>query len=477
MRQMSAILTRLAAGVVRSIFVLAVLLGASFAEAAAPVSGWTYGSSISGVDPVDVATRACQSVYSSTTQVTLYQDSGTSRTYDCRNSSNSYVGQRTIGQSSVCLYPANSRPVNGVCQDAPTTSCSGYADPVSAARAYDWLKEPISCSVVNGLATCTGTSPSGKPDSQEFTCGNANLGDAGAPAPVPSPAPPVDVDYPRCSPGTYKYTDTDGSPGCTAQLTEDKQVPTCASGNVGTVNGKYTCLPANPAPAVADSAAAAAQAKADAAKANPATDAAKAAAQGAAADAQRAVDAANSMASNAANAAAVVAAAQKAIDAAKQAAGYAGSGYGGPTKAGAGGTGGGGGGSAAGTDDGPKECGTPGKPKCQIDETGTPTGNGAYDGANSGLDGAAQSRTNGLGTVTDANGKDTSWGWSPLSWVTPGQCEPLNYGQLGGLPVNIELDMCPALSRASELITFMWAMGTIMLCVSMVWQTIQSQGA
>lgn len=129
------------------------------------------------------------------------------------------------------------------------------------------------------------------------------------------------------------------------------------------------------------------------------------------------------------------------------------------------------GGTSPNTDTGPRECGSPGRPKCAIDETGTPTGANAIDKTL--WDSPFQQATTGLTTVTGAEGKDTSWGWSPASWFTSGACEAFNLGTLPVLNVAIGFDVCPMLALASPLIAFMWVLSTIGIIYAMVWETMQ----
>lgn len=375
--------------------------------------------------------------------------------------SNGYI---FTGASTAC--PSGWYTDGTICQQqapAPAT-CAGDVSAVAAATRIHWIVAPITCDALdaNGNALCHGTNPqTGKPDSQNIACNGGQAGPASGPVPAPVPVPPpqTNVDFPKCPSGSYEYVDTDGSSACSLNGITISNTTSCGSLNYGSVNGTMVCLPPNPAPATAAAAAAAAAAKADTAKANPATPAAQAAAAGAAADAQKATDAANSLPTDAPT----QSSAASAVAAAKQAAGYAGVGYAGP----------GGPGNGTLPDSGAKECGTPGHPKCQIDETGTPTGAGAFDAASSAMGTAMQGATDGLATVTSATGKDTSWGWMPLSWVAPGQCQPLSLGTMPVINVVIAFDMCPALRMASELLTFLWVVGTIGVILSMVWDTIQ----
>ncbi|WP_293779268.1 hypothetical protein [uncultured Oxalicibacterium sp.] len=76
-------------------------------------------------------------------------------------------------------------------------------------------------------------------------------------------------------------------------------------------------------------------------------------------------------------------------------------------------------------DTGPRECGSPGRPKCQIDETGTATATGALDPATAALDTAIDGlKTTIQNSVTDT-GKDTSLGWMPT--IPEGTCQEVSF--------------------------------------------------
>lgn len=132
---------------------------------------------------------------------------------------------------------------------------------------------------------------------------------------------------------------------------------------------------------------------------------------------------------------------------------------------------------AAADDKSPRECGTPGKPKCQIDETGTPEGKTVYQTESTKVDTAFTEMESKLTTITNPDNKDTSWGWSPTSWFSAGQCEPFDFGEMPTLNMNLAFDVCPHLQKAQELLSFMWVLSTIGVILAMVWETVNSLGA
>jgi len=94
-------------------------------------------------------------------------------------------------------------------------------------------------------------------------------------------------------------------------------------------------------------------------------------------------------------------------------------GSGSPTN-GSGGTGGGGGAVGGSTEIKIETCGGSGQPPCKIDESGTPGGQGAYNGANSALDGAMT----GLDSAIRGAGNRSSLPWSPSELLLPSaSCE------------------------------------------------------
>lgn len=144
---------------------------------------------------------------------------------------------------------------------------------------------------------------------------------------------------------------------------------------------------------------------------------------------------------------------------------------------GSGGTGGttvpstGGGGSGEGENTGPKECGTPGRPKCQIDETGTPDGKDAFNTAGESLTSAFEDATNQLSNITKSDDKDTSFGQGATGWFTPGACESLNLGDMNGIPLVV--NFCDQVSAASNITSFIWVVSTFFGILWLVFNTMR----
>ena len=365
--------------------------------------------------------------------------------------------------------------VTGSCEaDVPNT-CGGFETPeLFAENAFSPLASPT-CTWLDAQhinVSCSGVSKlNGRQTTWETSCrpGGNNAPGKIVPDPVPTPEPPVEVDYPDCPAGSYSYTDIDGTTSCTTPEPAEDDPKSCTSGNAGTVNGRWVCLPANPAPATASANESIAKAQADAAKAAPGTQTAADAAKAAAIAAQKAKDAANSLPTDQAT----QDAAQRAIDAAKQAAGHAGVPYTGPRSVGSG-TGTGGGGTGTGGNNitvNVDTCGIPGKPKCQIDESGTPDGKDAFKSAGEALSGAYEDATSQFSEITKADDKDTSFGEGARGWFTPGACEALNLGDMNGIPLVV--NFCDQVAAASNVTSFIWVVSTFFGILWLVFNTMR----
>lgn len=68
-------------------------------------------------------------------------------------------------------------------------------------------------------------------------------------------------------------------------------------------------------------------------------------------------------------------------------------------------------------------CGLPGQPACRIDETGTPNGNGAFNGAKGQFDSAAQAEQEG---ISGAGSRTTGLSWTYFISLPTGVCTPLD---------------------------------------------------
>jgi hypothetical protein len=109
-------------------------------------------------------------------------------------------------------------------------------------------------------------------------------------------------------------------------------------------------------------------------------------------------------------------------------------------------------------------------PKCQIDETGTPT-SGDFTSANSALNAAKDEAVTGLGTVTSASGKATSWAWS---LALPSACVPLVVDMTwGGVGEVVSLDPCEFQTVIHDLVSMIWAATTLFWVFGMVGRTLR----
>lgn len=139
---------------------------------------------------------------------------------------------------------------------------------------------------------------------------------------------------------------------------------------------------------------------------------------------------------------------------------------------GTGGTGGGTGGEEGGEEEKGGSCGGKDSPPCKIDETGTPDGSGAFDQANAELAAIDAARDSTLGGITNADGKDTSWG-TTFGWLNHGGCAPW---MLGTLPApinrNIEVDICEIEKYTSPIVSFLWIITTVAMCAGLVFGAV-----
>lgn len=103
----------------------------------------------------------------------------------------------------------------------------------------------------------------------------------------------------------------------------------------------------------------------------------------------------------------------------------------------------------------------------KVDETGMPSGAGAFDAAGTALDAAKGEAITGLGTVTSSTGKSTSW---TFSLSLPTTCSPLNVNMIYETVV---LDPCEYIDVMHDLMSMIWAASTLFLTVGMVGRTLR----
>jgi len=115
-------------------------------------------------------------------------------------------------------------------------------------------------------------------------------------------------------------------------------------------------------------------------------------------------------------------------------------------------------------------CGLPGKPKCQIDETGTPDGAGASTTATE----SVETEMGKLGTKLDqvvagSVAPDRSWG---VSFSFPTSCSAMNFGTARwGF---FSADFCDWQPIAHDIMSLVWIASTLFLCVGMVFRAISA---
>lgn len=107
---------------------------------------------------------------------------------------------------------------------------------------------------------------------------------------------------------------------------------------------------------------------------------------------------------------------------------------------------------------GPKECGTPGRPKCQIDETGTPTSIGtALDAPKAAVDKSTTDATTQIQTQVNTP-RDTSW---KFSFALPSGCVPLTLWD------GVTADYCRFQPVIHDLMSMLWYGSTFFVIIGM----------
>ena len=96
-------------------------------------------------------------------------------------------------------------------------------------------------------------------------------------------------------------------------------------------------------------------------------------------------------------------------------------------------------------------CGLPGTAACRIDETGTPTGTGAYGGATSAFDAANQSHRD---AITNAGHSVSSLPWTFSFGLPTGNCTVLTFNIRGK---EFVIDFCnsPAVALWRSVLAYM----------------------
>lgn len=118
-----------------------------------------------------------------------------------------------------------------------------------------------------------------------------------------------------------------------------------------------------------------------------------------------------------------------------------------------------------------QNCGAPGQPKCGIDESGTPSGRGAFDSSRDSLNANADKMMGGLDSIKNTSDKDTSWGVVP-TWIDHGQCAPWDLGvmELPGKSIPLVVDICVIEPYVVGVTSFLWVVATFFLTIAMVFR-------
>jgi hypothetical protein len=107
-------------------------------------------------------------------------------------------------------------------------------------------------------------------------------------------------------------------------------------------------------------------------------------------------------------------------------------------------------------------CGAPGQPKCLIDESGTPDGKNAFDGAATALDAARNTQKSAIQAADSMSGPAWSWTFSLPTGCTP---LPLFRG--------VVLNMCPYQPMIHDLMSMVWFAATLFCITGMVGRAIR----
>lgn len=108
-------------------------------------------------------------------------------------------------------------------------------------------------------------------------------------------------------------------------------------------------------------------------------------------------------------------------------------------------------------------CGAPGQPKCQIDETGTPTGTGEFDSGKTALD----TNKDSVKTAIDGAANIQVPAWT-FSFALPTGCTAYNTGIKGFV-----MNPCQYQSTIHDLMSMVWAAVTAFCIIGMVGRTIR----
>lgn len=121
----------------------------------------------------------------------------------------------------------------------------------------------------------------------------------------------------------------------------------------------------------------------------------------------------------------------------------------------------------------PGNCGVPGQPACKMDESGTPTGKGVFDGADKSLSDADAARSGWLGSGGLIGGKaDKDTSFAMPAWVSySAQCQPWTLGELklGMLQevVPLVVNVCPHRELIAGAVSFVWVFFTFIAVLGM----------
>lgn len=110
-------------------------------------------------------------------------------------------------------------------------------------------------------------------------------------------------------------------------------------------------------------------------------------------------------------------------------------------------------------------CGAPGQPRCRIDESGTPTGVGALDGAGQSVDATKDGSVSAIEAARDGDGGASAWTWT---FSLPSGCTPFVVEAL-----DVVLDICEHQEAIHDLMSMVWIISTVFGCAWLIFGTVQ----
>lgn len=117
-------------------------------------------------------------------------------------------------------------------------------------------------------------------------------------------------------------------------------------------------------------------------------------------------------------------------------------------------------------------CGLPGTPPCKLDESGTPTGDGAYTGATNGVTSNRDQAVQGINDAAGASGKSTGW---TFTFAFPSGCSEVPLAAFA--PYLTGINVCSWQGVIHDLMSLVWLAATVFCCIGMVGRAVGGGGS